>query len=172
MHVTKCGFFVEKEKGILGASPDGLVTDPSKRCPHGIIEAKNVMLRMVRLWKIPLCRNLYVKCLILVWKETRVICTFIKYNLQQQTDFGMSLLYLEVTENVFISKLSFSQNSGRRNWWTLNNFMINILYMSWLTQGSEMALQDVIMANARLHNVLLSTNTFLHHLIRENANFC
>ena len=46
--------------------------------------------------------------------------------------------------------------------------------MSWLTQGSEMALQDVIMANARLHNVLLSTpgNTFLRHLIRENANFC
>ena len=27
--------------------------------------------------------------------------------------------------------------------------------MSWLTQGSEMALQDVIMANARLNNVLL-----------------
>ena len=26
--------------------------------------------------------------------------------------------------------------------------------MSWLTQGSEMVLQDVIMANARLHNVL------------------
>ena len=27
--------------------------------------------------------------------------------------------------------------------------------MSWLTQGSEMSLQDVIMANARLNNVLL-----------------
>ena len=27
--------------------------------------------------------------------------------------------------------------------------------MSWLTQGSEMALQDVIIANARLNNVLL-----------------
>ena len=33
--------------------------------------------------------------------------------------------------------------------------MINILHMSWLTQGSEMALQDVIMANARLNHVLL-----------------
>ena len=28
--VTKCGFFVEKKKGILGAFPDGLVTDPGK----------------------------------------------------------------------------------------------------------------------------------------------
>ena len=27
--------------------------------------------------------------------------------------------------------------------------------MSWLTQGSEMALQDMTMANARLNNVLL-----------------
>jgi len=37
----------------------------------------------------------------------------------------------------------------------LNNVMINILYMSWLTQGSEMALQDVIIADARLNNVLV-----------------
>ena len=40
-----------------------------------------------------------------------------------------------------------------------------------------MALQDVIMANVRLNNVLLimyylSTNIFLQHLMRENANFC
>ena len=45
VHVAKCGFFVEKEKGILGVSPDGLVTDPSKRSPHGIIEAKNVIVK-------------------------------------------------------------------------------------------------------------------------------
>ena len=45
VHVAKCGFFVEKEKGILGASPDGLVTDPSHRSPHGIIEAKNVTVK-------------------------------------------------------------------------------------------------------------------------------
>ena len=38
--------FVEKKKGILGASPDGLVTDPSNpRSPHGIIEAKNVLVK-------------------------------------------------------------------------------------------------------------------------------
>ena len=36
--VTKCGFFVEKKKGILGAFPDGLVTDPGKSNTHGIIE--------------------------------------------------------------------------------------------------------------------------------------
>ena len=44
VHVAKCGFFVEKEKGILAASPNGLVTDPSKGNPHGIIEAKNVII--------------------------------------------------------------------------------------------------------------------------------
>ena len=38
----------------------------------------------------------------------------------------------------------------------LNNFMINTLYMSWLTRGSEMALQDMIMANTRLNNVLFN----------------
>ena len=45
VQVTKCGFFVEKEKGILGASPDGLITDPSKCNPYGIIEAKNVIVK-------------------------------------------------------------------------------------------------------------------------------
>ena len=45
VQVAKCGFFVEKEKGILGASPDGLVTDPSKSSPHGVIEAKNVTVK-------------------------------------------------------------------------------------------------------------------------------
>ena len=38
--------FVEKEKGILGAYPDGLVADPSNlRSPHGIIEAKNAIVK-------------------------------------------------------------------------------------------------------------------------------
>ena len=37
--------FVEKKKGILGAFPDGLVTDPSNpRSPHGIIEAKTAIV--------------------------------------------------------------------------------------------------------------------------------
>ena len=65
MHVAKCGFFVEKEKGILGASPDGLVTDPSKGSPHGIIEAKNVIVKDGETLKDALYGNLYVKCLIL-----------------------------------------------------------------------------------------------------------
>jgi len=29
----------------LGASPDGLITDPSKSSPHGVIEAKNVTVK-------------------------------------------------------------------------------------------------------------------------------
>ena len=48
VQVAICGFFVEKKKGILGASPDGLVADPSKSIkssPHGIIEAKNVIVK-------------------------------------------------------------------------------------------------------------------------------
>ena len=44
VHVAKCGFF-ENEKGILGTSPVLLVTGPSKRSPHGIIEAKNVIVK-------------------------------------------------------------------------------------------------------------------------------
>jgi len=44
---TKCRFFAEKKREILGASPDlpdGLITDPSKSNLHEIIEAKNVIV--------------------------------------------------------------------------------------------------------------------------------
>ena len=42
--VMQCGFFIEKGNGVLGASPDGLVTDPRRNDPHGIFEAKNVVV--------------------------------------------------------------------------------------------------------------------------------
>lgn len=40
--VSKCGFFVSKSHGFLGASPDGLVEDPSSNDPQGLIEVKYV----------------------------------------------------------------------------------------------------------------------------------
>ena len=42
--------------------------------------------------------------------------------------------------------------------------------MSWVTRESEMALQDMTMADATLNNVLLKY--YILQLIRENANFC
>lgn len=45
--LTQCGFLNEKEKGILGASPDGLITDPSRKDPHGIFEAKYILLSSI-----------------------------------------------------------------------------------------------------------------------------
>lgn len=36
--VEKCGFIVHPTKGWFGASPNGLVTDPTFEKPHGLIE--------------------------------------------------------------------------------------------------------------------------------------
>ena len=44
LEVSSCGFFVSKTHGFLGASPDGLVTDPSSENPAGLVEAKNIQL--------------------------------------------------------------------------------------------------------------------------------
>lgn len=38
-------FLQKKEKGSLGASPDGLIKDPSRKDPHGIFEAKYIILK-------------------------------------------------------------------------------------------------------------------------------
>lgn len=42
LEVNSCGFFVSKTHGFLGASPDGLVTEPSSENPSGLVEAKNI----------------------------------------------------------------------------------------------------------------------------------
>jgi hypothetical protein len=42
LKVEDCGFFVAKHHGFIGASPDGLVSDPSVENPLGIIEVKNI----------------------------------------------------------------------------------------------------------------------------------
>ena len=36
--------FVSKTNGFLGASPDGLVVDPSSENPSGLVEVKNIQL--------------------------------------------------------------------------------------------------------------------------------
>ena len=44
LEVNSCGFHVSKTHGFLrGASPDGLVVDPSEN-PSGLVEAKNIQL--------------------------------------------------------------------------------------------------------------------------------
>lgn len=43
--VENCGFFVAKHHGFIGASPDGLVTDPSVENPLGVIEVKNIIVK-------------------------------------------------------------------------------------------------------------------------------
>lgn len=44
LKVTECGFFVSKDHGFLGASPDGLVDDPSLEDSKGLIEIKHVQM--------------------------------------------------------------------------------------------------------------------------------
>jgi len=51
----------------------------------------------------------------------------------------------------------------------IEQFMINILYMNWLTECLEMALHDVIIAKARINNVYQRSKKFVQHLIRENS---
>lgn len=79
--VTQCGFLNEKEKGILGASPDGLITDPSRKDPHGIFEAKYIIVKHGEGLKDALMGNstaVYAKHQILVYyKSSRITCTFI-----------------------------------------------------------------------------------------------
>ena len=44
LEVNSCGFIVSKTRGCLGASPDGLVVDPSNENPSGLVEAENIQL--------------------------------------------------------------------------------------------------------------------------------
>jgi len=43
--VNNCGFFISKSDGFLGASPDGLVNDPSVQDAKGLAEVKFVQVR-------------------------------------------------------------------------------------------------------------------------------
>ena len=64
LKVTSCGFFVSKTHGFLGASPDGLFTDPSSENPSGLVEAKNIQVNeneslMAALIRKQICTNPY-----------------------------------------------------------------------------------------------------------------
>ena len=45
-HSNTMWFLGRKEKGILGESPDGLITDLSRKDPHGVFEAKYVIVKV------------------------------------------------------------------------------------------------------------------------------
>ena len=40
LEVNPCGFFVSKTHGFLGASPDGLVVDPTSENPSGRVDQR------------------------------------------------------------------------------------------------------------------------------------
>ena len=42
--ITKCGLFVSKTHGFLGASPDGIITDPEQTTP-GVAEFKYIQVK-------------------------------------------------------------------------------------------------------------------------------
>ena len=99
---------------IVGASSDGLVTDPSKGSPHGIIEAKNVIVKDGETLKDALIRKSIRKMSDTGLKVIKSHMYF--YQVQQQlfvvNRLWGALLYLEVMENFFMRKLPFSQNGG------------------------------------------------------------
>lgn len=45
LSVKRCGFFISKEHGFLGASPDGLVNDPSVTEADGLVEVKYIQVK-------------------------------------------------------------------------------------------------------------------------------
>ena len=42
--ITKCGLFVSKTHGLVGASPDGIITDPEETTP-GVAEFKYIQVK-------------------------------------------------------------------------------------------------------------------------------
>ena len=40
LEVNSCGFLVLKTHGFLGASPDGLVVDPTSENPSGLVDQR------------------------------------------------------------------------------------------------------------------------------------
>ena len=42
--ITKCGLFISKTHGFLGASPDGIITDPEETTP-GVAEFKYIQVK-------------------------------------------------------------------------------------------------------------------------------
>ena len=77
--VTQCGLLNEKEKGSLGASPDGLITELSRKDPHGIFEVKYIIVKDGEGLKDTLMWNSICKTSDpgQYYKSTRITCTFI-----------------------------------------------------------------------------------------------
>ena len=113
----------------MGASPDGLVTDPSRKDPHGIFEAKYFIVKDGEGLKDALMWNSICKTsdsgVIQVNKNRMYF-----YLVQQQRLCCEKIQSWKVMKNSFAHKFPLSTNGGRRNKRTVNNFMINISYMS------------------------------------------
>ena len=119
----QCGFLNEKEKWILGASRDGLVTDPSRKDPHGIFEAKYFIVKDGEGLKDALMWNSICKTSdsgVLQVNKNRMYF----YLVQQQRLCCEKIQSGKVMKNSFAQRFPLNTNSGRRNKRTLNNFMI------------------------------------------------
>ena len=46
--ITKCGFFISKTHGFLGASPDVIITD-QRKAPLGLLSSSAFKLNLVKL---------------------------------------------------------------------------------------------------------------------------
>ena len=101
---------------LVKCSPVRLVKDPSKRSPHGIIEAKNVIVKDGETLKDALIRKSICKMFDTGLEVNKSPMHF--YRVQQQL-FGVNrlrgvLAILGSKGEFFMRKLPFSQNGGRR----------------------------------------------------------
>lgn len=107
VQIAKCGFFDEKEKRILGASPEG----------HGIIEAKNVIVKDGETLKDALIQKSICKMSDTGLKVNKSHMYF--YQVQQL--FVVNRLWgvlaiLDSNREFYMGKLPFSKNGpGRRS---------------------------------------------------------
>ena len=112
-----------KKKRNLGASPDGLITEPSRKDPHGIFDAKYIIFKDGEGLKDALMWNSICKTSdsgVLQVNKNRMYF----YLVQQQRLCCEKIQSWKVMKNSFAQRFPLNTNSGRRNKRTLKNFMI------------------------------------------------
>ena len=76
--VEKCGFYISKHNGFLGASPDGLVHDPSTENSEGLIELKYIQVEEHESLEDALIRKIWN--MRMVWSSMWSTNIIFKYN--------------------------------------------------------------------------------------------
>ena len=122
LEVTSCGFFVSKTHGFLGASPDGLVTDPSIENPLGLVEAKNIQVKkneslMAALVRKGICT-----------KDGKVKKSHQYYYQIQQQEFVVNRQWCDFVVRgsngaTFFKRVPYIHHGGMRSYFNLRNSM-------------------------------------------------